>query len=88
VSKKYYIETMGCQMNEYDSDHLARIFEDSGYVRAGDPEKADFVLLNTCSVREKAEQKALSRLGRLATLKRKKPRTLLAVAAAWRNRGA
>jgi len=80
VSKKYYIETMGCQMNEYDSDHLARIFEDSGYVRAGDPEKADFVLLNTCSVREKAEQKALSRLGRLATLKRKKPRTLLAVA--------
>jgi tRNA-2-methylthio-N6-dimethylallyladenosine synthase len=80
VSKHYYIETMGCQMNEYDSDHLSRILEDSGYLRANDPEKADVVLLNTCSVRAKAEQKALSRLGRLASLKKKNPRLLLAVA--------
>jgi tRNA-2-methylthio-N6-dimethylallyladenosine synthase len=80
VPKHYYIETMGCQMNEYDSDHLSRILEDSGYLRVSDPEKADFVLLNTCSVRAKAEQKALSRLGRLATLKKKNPRVLLAVA--------
>jgi tRNA-2-methylthio-N6-dimethylallyladenosine synthase len=80
VTKRYYIETMGCQMNEYDSDHLARILEDSGYLPAGEPEKADFVLLNSCSVRAKAEQKALSRLGRLASLKRKNPRLLLAVA--------
>jgi len=80
VAKHYYIETMGCQMNEYDSDHLSRILEDSGYLRVSDPEKADFVLLNTCSVRAKAEQKALSRLGRLATLKKKNPRFLLAVA--------
>jgi tRNA-2-methylthio-N6-dimethylallyladenosine synthase len=80
VGKHYYIETMGCQMNEYDSDHLSRILEDSGYLRVSDPEKADFVLLNTCSVRAKAEQKALSRLGRLATLKKKNPRFLLAVA--------
>jgi tRNA-2-methylthio-N6-dimethylallyladenosine synthase len=80
VSKRYYIETMGCQMNEYDSDHLSRILEDSGYLRASELEKADFVLLNTCSVRAKAEQKALSRLGRLASLKKKNPRFLLAVA--------
>jgi len=80
VSKRYYIETMGCQMNEYDSDHLSRILEDSGYLRASAPEQADFVLLNTCSVRAKAEQKALSRLGRLASLKRKNSRLLLAVA--------
>lgn len=80
MSKHYYIETMGCQMNEYDSDHLSRILEDSGYLHASDPEKADFVLLNTCSVRAKAEQKALSRLGRLASLKKKNPRLLLAVA--------
>jgi tRNA-2-methylthio-N6-dimethylallyladenosine synthase len=80
VSKRYYIETMGCQMNEYDSDHLARILEDSGYLPAGGPEQADFVLLNSCSVRAKAEQKALSRLGRLAALKRKNPRLLLALA--------
>jgi tRNA-2-methylthio-N6-dimethylallyladenosine synthase len=70
---------MGCQMNEYDSDHLSRILEDSGYVRGSDPEKADVVLLNTCSVREKAEQKALSRMGRLALLKKKNPHLLLAV---------
>jgi tRNA-2-methylthio-N6-dimethylallyladenosine synthase len=67
-------------MNEYDSDHLARILEDSGYLPAVEPEKADFVLLNSCSVRAKAEQKALSRLGRLVSLKRKNPRLLLAVA--------
>lgn len=80
MAKHYYIETMGCQMNEYDSDHLSRILEDSGYLRVSDPERADFVLLNTCSVRAKAEQKALSRLGRLATLKKKNPGVLLAVA--------
>jgi len=80
LAKRYFIETMGCQMNEYDSDHLSRILENSGYVRASEPEKADFVLLNTCSVRAKAEQKALSRLGRLMTLKKKNPQLLLAVA--------
>jgi tRNA-2-methylthio-N6-dimethylallyladenosine synthase len=67
-------------MNEYDSDHLSRILEDSGYLPASEVEKADFVLVNTCSVRAKAEQKALSRLGRLAALKKKNPRLLLAVA--------
>jgi tRNA-2-methylthio-N6-dimethylallyladenosine synthase len=80
LAKHYYIETMGCQMNEYDSDHLSRILEDSGYLPASEPEEADFVLVNTCSVRAKAEQKALSRLGRLASLKKKNPRFLLAVA--------
>lgn len=80
MGKRYYIETMGCQMNEYDSDHLSRILEDSGYLRANEPDNADFVLLNTCSVRAKAEQKALSRLGRLASLKKKTPGFLLAVA--------
>jgi len=80
LGKRYYIETMGCQMNEYDSDHLSRILEDSGYLRASEPDKADFVLVNTCSVRAKAEQKALSRLGRLASLKRKNPGFLLGVA--------
>ena len=80
MTKYYYIETMGCQMNEYDSDHLARIFEDSGYRPASNPEQADFVLVNTCSVRAKAEQKALSRLGRLVALKKKKPGLLVAAA--------
>ncbi len=80
MAKHYYIETMGCQMNEYDSDHLSRILEDSGYLPASEPEKATLVLVNTCSVRAKAEQKALSRLGRLVALKKKNPRIFLAVA--------
>ena len=80
MAKRYYIETMGCQMNEYDSVHLSRILEDSGYVEAKAPEEADVVLVNTCSVRAKAEQKALSRLGRLVALKRKQPGLLVGVA--------
>lgn len=80
MAKRYYIETMGCQMNEYDSVHLSRILEDSGYVGSRVPEDADIVLVNTCSVRAKAEQKALSRLGRLVALKRKHPGLLVAVA--------
>jgi tRNA-2-methylthio-N6-dimethylallyladenosine synthase len=80
LTKRYYIETMGCQMNEYDSVHLSRILEDSGYVESKAPEEADIALVNTCSVRAKAEQKALSRLGRLVALKRKHPGLLLAVA--------
>ena len=80
MAKRYYIETMGCQMNEYDSVHLSRILEDSGYVASKAPEEADVVLVNTCTVRAKAEQKALSRLGRLVALKRKHPGFLLAVA--------
>ena len=80
MARHYYIETMGCQMNQYDSDHLGRILEDSGYLATSEPEEADFVLVNTCSVRAKAEQKALSRLGRLVALKKKNPRLLVAVA--------
>jgi len=71
---------MGCQMNEYDSVHLSRILEDSGYVESKTPEEADVVLVNTCSVRAKAEQKALSRLGRLVALKKKRSGLLVAVA--------
>ncbi len=80
MAKHYYIETMGCQMNEYDSGHLSRILEDSGYFATKDPKEADVVLVNTCSVRAKAEQKALSRLGRLVALKKKSPGLLIAVA--------
>ncbi len=63
---------MGCQMNEYDSDYLGQRLMSLGYVQTSDPAKADLILINTCVVRQKAEQKALSLLGRLVTLKRKK----------------
>ncbi|MDZ7795570.1 MAG: hypothetical protein U5N56_00315 [Candidatus Marinimicrobia bacterium] len=55
--KRFYIETYGCQMNEYDSQILAGILTGQDYAVSGDPDHADIILLNTCSVREHAEQK-------------------------------
>jgi tRNA-2-methylthio-N6-dimethylallyladenosine synthase len=69
----YYIATMGCQMNEYDSDSLGRALQEGSYLPADSPEKADIVLINTCAVREKAEQKAFSFLGRMLSLKKRRP---------------
>lgn len=65
----YYVETWGCQMNVLDSQQLAGILESRGLQPAGEPGMADVVLLNTCSVREKAVQKVLSRLGELHKLR-------------------
>ncbi|MEP0774854.1 MAG: tRNA (N6-isopentenyl adenosine(37)-C2)-methylthiotransferase MiaB [Acidobacteriota bacterium] len=65
----YYVETWGCQMNVLDSQQLAGVLESRGLQPAGEPGTADVVLLNTCSVREKAVQKVLSRLGELHKLR-------------------
>ncbi len=67
----YYVETWGCQMNVLDSQHLAGVLEHRGLSPSGDPGTADVVLLNTCSVREKAVQKVLSRLGELEHLRQR-----------------
>ena len=62
--KKLYIETQGCQMNEYDSHRMADLLGDShGYVLTQDPKEADILLMNTCSIREKAQEKVFSELG-------------------------
>lgn len=63
--KTYYIETYGCQMNVYDSEIIAALLQEKGLEEVTSPEKADVVLLNTCSVRELAEQKIHTRLGQL-----------------------
>ena len=68
--KTYFIETWGCQMNELDSERLSGNLKLRGYRRTEDETQADLILLNTCSVRDKAEQKVFSRLGRLRELKR------------------
>jgi tRNA-2-methylthio-N6-dimethylallyladenosine synthase len=60
---KYFIETYGCQMNVHDSERMAGLLESSGYDRAGDAGDADLIVINTCSVREKAEEKLYTRLG-------------------------
>lgn len=65
MSRKYFIETFGCQMNQHDSERLAGLLESEGYAAASDEVTADLVVLNTCSVREKAEEKLYSRLGEI-----------------------
>jgi tRNA-2-methylthio-N6-dimethylallyladenosine synthase len=70
MTKTYFIETWGCQMNELDSERLSGNLKLRGYRRVEDETQASLILLNTCSVRDKAEQKVFSRLGRLRELKR------------------
>ncbi len=69
MSKKLYIKTYGCQMNVYDSQRMADVLAPLGYAETQDPEAADFVILNTCHIREKASEKVYSELGRLRPLK-------------------
>ena len=71
--KKYFIETYGCQMNVHDSEKISGILGMIGYEAAADEYSADLVLLNTCSVREKAAHKVFTRLGELKGLKKGKP---------------
>lgn len=68
--KSYYIETYGCQMNEYDSALVKGLLEDHGYLPVARPEDADVVLVNTCSVREKAEETAIEKLRNFMGLKK------------------
>ena len=71
-SKKVFIKTFGCQMNEYDSDKMADVLHAAqGYEKTTDVEQADLILFNTCSVREKAQEKVFSDLGRVKHLKAK-----------------
>jgi tRNA-2-methylthio-N6-dimethylallyladenosine synthase len=63
VARKYLIETYGCQMNVHDSERMAGLLEQAGYESTADDQDADVVLINTCSVREKAEEKLFTRLG-------------------------
>ncbi|MDC1051319.1 tRNA (N6-isopentenyl adenosine(37)-C2)-methylthiotransferase MiaB [Gammaproteobacteria bacterium] len=80
MGTKLYIKTFGCQMNEYDSEKTIDILKDKKNVTVTDsPEEADIVLLNTCSIREKAEAKVYSDLGRLKKLKEKNPNLKIGV---------
>jgi tRNA-2-methylthio-N6-dimethylallyladenosine synthase len=80
VSGKLYIKTFGCQMNEYDSDKMADVLRAShGYELTDAPEDADVLLVNTCSIREKAQEKVFSQLGRWRELKEQRPGLLIGV---------
>lgn len=75
--KKVFIKTYGCQMNERDSEAVAALLRARGYEVSDCEEDADVVLLNTCSVRDMAEQKALGKMGMLAAKKRRRPELVL-----------
>lgn len=77
--KKYFIKTYGCQMNEHDSENISAIFEAMGFESVSDYHDADLVLLNTCSIRENAHNKAFGMLGRLKHLKSQKKDLLIGI---------
>jgi tRNA-2-methylthio-N6-dimethylallyladenosine synthase len=67
--KTFYLETHGCQMNEHDSERMAGLMEVAGYTRVADPERADVAILNTCAIRENADNKLYGHLGALKPIK-------------------
>ena len=80
MPKKLFIRTFGCQMNEYDSDKMADVLNAAeGVVKTDNPEEADIILFNTCSVREKAQEKVFHDLGRVRHLKQHKPDLVIGV---------
>lgn len=79
VGKHYLIQTYGCQMNEHDTEVMKGMFEEMGYTATEDRKQADVILLNTCAIRENAEDKVFGELGHLKTLKTEKPGLLLGV---------
>jgi tRNA-2-methylthio-N6-dimethylallyladenosine synthase len=80
VSKKLFIKTFGCQMNEYDSDKMADVLRaEEGMEKTDSPEDADIILLNTCSIREKAQEKVFHQLGRWRHLKQRNPGLIIGV---------
>ena len=79
MPEKFHIITYGCQMNKCDSEVLASILVEHGYVHTEDIDSADVVLLNTCSVRDTAERKVIGKLGRLKHLKQDRPDMILGV---------
>jgi len=77
--RTYQVRTYGCQMNVHDSERIAGLMEDAGYVRAADAEDADVVVFNTCAVRENADNRLYGNLGHLRPAKLKKPGMQIAV---------
>jgi tRNA-2-methylthio-N6-dimethylallyladenosine synthase len=77
--KKLYIHTFGCQMNVQDSEKMAALLVPTGYETTDDPGRADLIIVNTCSIREKAAQKICSQLGRFRALKEQNPRLRIGV---------
>ena len=79
TAKKYYIETLGCQMNVADSELIIAMLNDKGFIESKNPWDSDAIFINTCSIRERAEEKVHSQLGRWDLIKKKKPEVVIGV---------
>jgi tRNA-2-methylthio-N6-dimethylallyladenosine synthase len=79
MNKQFYLETFGCQMNVVDSEQIVAILQNLGYRQTDTPDRADLILLNTCSIRARAERKVYGHLGRFKPLKERNPSLILGV---------
>src|SRR5215216_4010176 len=79
MSGRYIVRTFGCQMNEHDSERIAGLLESDGYTATDDTAEADLVVLNTCCIRENADNKLYGTLGHLKALKDRNPSLQIAV---------
>jgi tRNA-2-methylthio-N6-dimethylallyladenosine synthase len=81
--KRYHVTTFGCQMNEHDSERMKGMLESLGYAEAGTAEDAELILFNTCSIREKADERFVAHLNQAAALKRRDPERVIGVGGCW-----
>jgi tRNA-2-methylthio-N6-dimethylallyladenosine synthase len=81
--KAYHVTTFGCQMNEHDSERIKGMLESLGYAETAARDEADLILFNTCSIREKADDRFIAHLGEAKRLKRERPEVLVGVGGCW-----
>jgi tRNA-2-methylthio-N6-dimethylallyladenosine synthase len=81
--KRYHVTTFGCQMNEHDSERMKGMLESLGYTQAPARDQADLILFNTCSIREKADERFIAHLGEAKRLKRERPELVVGVGGCW-----
>jgi tRNA-2-methylthio-N6-dimethylallyladenosine synthase len=83
AARSYHLTTFGCQMNEHDSERMKGMLESLGYVESAARGEADLLLFNTCSIREKADERFLAHLGEARALKRRRPEVVVGVGGCW-----
>jgi tRNA-2-methylthio-N6-dimethylallyladenosine synthase len=83
MQRRYHLTTFGCQMNEHDSERMKGMLESLGYSEADSRADADLILFNTCSIREKADERFISHLYEARALKRRAPGTIIGVGGCW-----
>jgi tRNA-2-methylthio-N6-dimethylallyladenosine synthase len=81
--KRYHVTTFGCQMNEHDSERMKGMLESLGYSEAAERDEADLILFNTCSIREKADNRLVGHLGEAKRLKNEDPTRVIGVGGCW-----